>query len=75
MINLSIGRQYAEAKLQEIDSYFRKIGKGKSSSELLTTLKAQTTVEMNSTELQILQTYERKRSVLDIPDAELKGKR
>ncbi len=75
MINLSIGRQYAEAKLQEIDSYFRKIGKGKCSSDLVATAKAQTTTEVNSTQLQILQTYERKRSVLDIPDAELKGKR
>jgi len=75
MINLSIGRQYAEANLQEIDSYFRKMGKGKSSSDLLATAKAHTAVAVNSTELQILQTYERKRSVSDIPGAELKGKR
>eukprot|EP01032_Pedospumella_encystans_P021584 gene21584-24474_t len=72
MINLSIGRQYAQAKLQEIDSYFKKMGSEKSSSDLVATSKL---VELNSTQLQISQTYERKRSVLDIPDEDLKGKR
>lgn len=71
MINLSIGRQYAQAKLQEIDSYFKKMGGGKSSSDVAATSK----VEVNSTQLQISQTYERKRSVLDISDEDLKGKR
>ena len=69
MINLSIGRQYAQAKLQEIDSYFKKFGSGKSSSGVTST------GEVNTTQLQISQTYERKRSVMDILDEDLKGKR
>lgn len=76
MLNVKSGREYAEAKLQEIDSYFKRVTqplKVASSSLTSTDVKSANGAAVQKTKQQ--SAFDRKRSILDLADKELAGKR
>lgn len=77
VLNVQSGREYAEAKLQEIDSYFKRVTQPLKDA----VTSSVTSPELKSAKDSVTQkakqqgVYDRKLSVLDLTDEQLAGKR
>jgi len=77
MLDVQSGREYAEARLQEIDSYFKRVTNPRKAAVTSSIVDPELKSAKNSVAQKAQQhgVFGRKRSVLDLTDEQLAGKR